>query len=116
MIEGQRSKGPTSAKVCHHDLEERVEPGCPGAFTLAVRHRIAFRPTRLQAQASEDGDGVKMLQSTIGSAVPTKVWESFVTKVAWCVKWCKKGILPVAPRVLASCTVEVPAGHSLFLS
>ena len=116
LVEQQRSKDPTLAKICYYDLEEKVEPGNPGAFSLKRRMQVNFRPLAQKA-TEQPSEGAKLQQGTIAATVPTTTWlDRPLLKITWCVKWSAKGVQPQAPRVLLAKPVAIPPAHSLVLS
>ena len=110
VIEGQRKEDPTRAQVCYHDLQDAVVDGCLGAFTLKMRHEVAFRCVG-KPSGSDDDSSVTLLQSLIAGAVPVHSWNTEVTTIVWVVKWSKKGLMPVAPRVMLTQEAEIEVGH-----
>ncbi len=115
VIKEQRSKDPTLARVCYHEIEDTVEPGKPpGSFKLKVKHGVVFRPAN--PKVADGPDGLKPTQVNIAACVPCRTWQSSFTEIVWCVRWSKKGIQPVAPRAVLSKAVALPPGHSLVLS
>jgi hypothetical protein len=115
LIEQQRAKDPTLAKVCYHDMTEVVVPGAPGSFALTVRHHVLFRPNKVVAREGGE-EGLQVQQGSFGTVLPLAKWTTAGTRLVWCVKWSKKGIQPVAPRVVTTSALEIAAGKAAVLS
>ena len=92
-------------------------PGNPGAFDLTRKLHVVFRPVTVRATEQEAAGGLKLLQSNIAGALPSALWQQLpLVSLLWCVRWTKKGIQPVAPRVVLAHPVTLPPGQSCVFS
>ncbi len=75
LIEEQRGKDPSLAKICYFAVSDKVMPGNPGAFDLTRKLHVVFRPVTVRATELEAAGGLKLLQSNIAGAVPSALWQ-----------------------------------------
>ncbi len=73
--------------------------------------RCAGRP-----QGEEERDKFKVVQSNIGGLISVQSWNTTVTQIVWVAKWSKKGLMPVAPRVLLARGACIEVGQALVIA
>ena len=118
MIITQRGVDPTLAKVTYHDLIEQPTAGCPHAFKLVVKHRVVARvPEQVPIEAKGVENESTLTQANAGLTIPVRLWRSYTRcKVFWIVKWTRKGLSPVVPKVLSVCSISLGPNEAISLA
>ena len=72
---------------------------------------------RLNEVAAEDKlYQLKRTLGSIGAAIPASSWTTSMTKVAWAVKWVRKGLMPIPPKLNFSNAVSFEPGMAFVFS
>ena len=107
IIAAKQQENPAGAKICYHEMIPAPTPAQPSYFEIKNVHtRFAWIPA-LQGE---------LAVNNIASSVAPKTWKSDRCRVIWQVKWMKKGLMPVCPRVVLLADVKVDVDSAFVLA
>ena len=114
LVQAKLQENPTQAKLCYHEIISTPTSAIPGFFEIKQTHAVFARVQAIQLEA--DAASIKGNMSTIGSTIPVHQWISDRMKIRWQVKWMKKGLMPVCPKVILTFNAEIDVGMAVMLS
>eukprot|EP00959_Pyramimonas_sp_CCMP1952_P054475 1138975-Pyramimonas_sp.AAC.1 len=119
VLDEVRVSNPAKAIVAYHDMVEKAVEGTLGCFDLELRCGVAYSmPKELMIGSAkpEQTENGKTPQTKFGALLPASSWATSESEVAWGVKWSRKGLMPVAPRVVLVRSVTLPPASALVFS
>lgn len=110
-METQRKTIPT-VKVAYHEMNEKVEEGKPGNFTLKRTHSVWYSPQSGNTVTTEEGDANENQpssgQQTAAKLVSNATWGGHSTRIVFSMKYSPaNGLTPIRPQVVLLSEVEL---------
>ena len=115
IIEARQKDNPASAKLCYHEIIAAPTAQCPAFFELKQVHCVFARIMAVKLEATQENP-MQANVTSMGSTIEVGRWTSDRIKIIWQVKWFKKGLMPVCPRVILTFNAKVEVGSAVMLS